>query len=114
MKRLHTRVNHVDFDIRQIEFDVSQEEFDDDALLILYINGKATEELDDIWINSTMSHSQAFTAKYEGNVQDEQLDLKDAVPPELHEYLDVFSDEKASQFPKSTPWDHKIELKEGF
>ena len=40
----------------------------------------ATEELDDIWISSTMSHSQAFAAKYEGNIQDEQIDLKQAVP----------------------------------
>jgi len=61
-----------------------------------------------------MSHSQAFTAKYEGNVQDKQVDLKEAVPAEFHEYLDVFSDEKSTRFPKSTPWDHKIELKEGF
>jgi len=114
MKCLQTQVNRVDINIGQIEFNVGQEEFDDNALLISYINGKATKELNDIWINSTMSHSQAFAEKYEGNVQDEQLDLKEAVPLELHEYLDVFSDEKASQFPKSTPWDHKIKLKEGF
>jgi hypothetical protein len=43
-----------------------------------------------------MSHSQAFAAKYEGNVQDNQIDLKQAVPPELHKYLDVFSHDKAS------------------
>jgi hypothetical protein len=114
MKCLATRTNHIDIDIGQIKFDVGQEEFDDNALLISYINGKATEELDDIWINSTMSHSQAFATKYEGNVQDEQIDLKQAVPPELHEHLDVFTDDKASQFPKSTPWDRKIELKKGF
>jgi hypothetical protein len=87
MKHFDTQTNHVDIDIGRIEFDVGQEEFDDNTLLISYINGKATEELDDIWINSTMSHSQAFTVKYEGNVQDDQIDLKQAVPPELHEYL---------------------------
>ncbi len=26
--------------------------------------------------------------KYEGNTQDEQIDLKDAVPPQFHKYLD--------------------------
>jgi hypothetical protein len=114
MKRLATQTNHIDINIGQIEFDVGQEEFDDNSLLISYINGKASEKLDDIWINSTMSHSQAFAVKYEGNVQDKQIELKQAVPPELHEYIDVFSDDKASRFPKSTPWDHRIELKEGF
>jgi hypothetical protein len=61
-----------------------------------------------------MSHSQAFAAKYEGNIQDDQVELKDVVPPQFHEYLDVFSDEKATRFPQSTSWDHKIEMKEGF
>ena len=119
MKRMAAQVNHTeididtDIDIEHINFDLSQES-DDQALIISYLQGKATEELGDVWINSTMSHSQAFAEKYEGNVQDEQIDLKEAVPTELHEYLDVFSDENASRFPKSTPWDHKIELKEGF
>jgi hypothetical protein len=40
---------------------------------------------------------------------DEQL-----VPAEYHKYLDIFSKEKAHRFPKSRPWDHKIEMKEGF
>jgi hypothetical protein len=28
--------------------------------------------------------------------------------------LDIFSEEKAHRFPESRPWDHKIEMKEGF
>ena len=36
------------------------------------------------------------------------------VPPEYHEYLDVFDEDKANRFPESRQWDHKIELKEGF
>ena len=61
-----------------------------------------------------MSHSQAFSQKYEGNTQDEQIDLNNAVPLQFHEYLNVFSDKKSTRFPKSTPWDHKIEMKAGF
>jgi len=114
MKHLATQMNHIDIDIGQIEFNIGQEEFDDNTLLISYINGKATEELNDIWINSTMSHSQAFAAKYEGNMQDKQIDLKEAIPLELHKYPNDFSNDRASQFSKSTTWDHKIELKEGF
>jgi hypothetical protein len=40
---------------------------------------------------------------------DEQL-----VPAVYHKYLDIFSEEKAHHFPESRPWDHKIEMKEGF
>ena len=36
------------------------------------------------------------------------------VPPELHDYLDVFSETKAARFPSRKPYDHKIELKPGF
>jgi hypothetical protein len=40
---------------------------------------------------------------------DEQLVLA-----EYHEYLDIFSKEKAHRFPESRPWNHKIKMKEGF
>jgi hypothetical protein len=40
---------------------------------------------------------------------DEQL-----VPAEYHKYLDIFSKEKAHHSPESRPWDHTIEMKEGF
>ena len=39
---------------------------------------------------------------------------KELIPKEYHEYLDVFNEEKAARFPESKPWDHKIEMKEGF
>ena len=39
---------------------------------------------------------------------------KELVPKEYHKYLDVFNEEKAARFPESKPWDHKIEMKEGF
>ena len=39
---------------------------------------------------------------------------KELIPKEYHEYLDVFSEEKAAQFPESKSWDHKIEMTEGF
>ena len=58
------------FDIGQINFNPSETEFNDNALLISYINSEATPELDEVWVNSAMSHSQAFLQKYEGNTQD--------------------------------------------
>ena len=39
---------------------------------------------------------------------------KELIPKEYHKYLDVFNKEKAARFPESKPWDHKIEMKEGF
>ena len=39
---------------------------------------------------------------------------KELVPEEYHKYLDIFNEEKAAQLPESKPWDHKIEMKEGF
>jgi len=40
--------------------------------------------------------------------------LNEMIPKEYHDFLDVFDEEKASRFPTSKVWDHKIELKEGF
>jgi hypothetical protein len=36
------------------------------------------------------------------------------IPEDLHDFLDVFDDNKANQFPESNMWDHKIDVKEGF
>ena len=39
---------------------------------------------------------------------------KELIPEDLHDFLDVFDEEWAGRLPKSQPWDHKIEMKEGF
>ncbi len=44
--QIHKRLN-AEFDIGQIDFDPSETEFDDNTLLISYINGETTQELDD-------------------------------------------------------------------
>jgi Reverse transcriptase (RNA-dependent DNA polymerase) len=64
----------------------------------------------DVWIHKT-NIAMELAIKENSKKQDktdEQL-----VPAEYHEYLDIFSEEKAHRFPKSRPWDHKIEIKEG-
>ena len=50
----------------------------------------------------------------EGNWKKKEKTDEELVPQEYHEYLDVFSEEKAAQFPESRSWDHRIEIKEGF
>ena len=49
----------------------------------------------------------------ENDKKEEKTD-EELVPDELHDYLDIFSKEKDHQFPEPWPWDHKIEMKEGF
>ena len=48
------------------------------------------------------------------NAKKNDLTTEDIVPPEFHDFMDIFSEEKANWFPISQPWDHKIEMKEGF
>ena len=72
-----------------------------------------TEEMEDeVWINTKTSNSIEFQLQH--GERKEGLSLEEQIPKEYHEYLDVFDEDKADQFPSSRPWDHKIELKEGF
>lgn len=43
----------------------------------------------------------------------EDSKLTEVVPPSLHDYLDVFSEEEAKELPPHRSWDMKIDLKEG-
>ena len=43
-----------------------------------------------------------------------ELDLKDYVPAEYHEFLPLFSETLAKNLPPHWPYDHKIPLREGF
>ena len=59
-----------------------------DTLMIQSIK-KRTQEL---WINAKMSHSQAIAHE---STQKEVLPIKELVPKQFHEWLNIF-DEKAS------------------
>ena len=48
------------------------------------------------------------------NLKKKVLPLEEQIPKEFHDFLDVFSEEKAACFPESRPCDHKIELKDTF
>jgi hypothetical protein len=79
------------------------------ALLVSSITG---EKDNDIWINAKMSTATEIQAEL--NSQKKDLPLEEQVPKEFHEFLDIFSEEKAARFPEPRPWDHKIELKDTF
>jgi hypothetical protein len=65
----------------------------------------------DVWIHKTNIATELAIEENSKKMDkiDEQL-----VPAEYHKYLDIFSEEKAHRFYESRPWDHKIEMKEGF
>jgi hypothetical protein len=64
-----------------------------------------------VWICKTNIATEL--AIEENNKKQDKTD-EQLVPAEYHKYLDIFSEEKAHRFPESRPWDHKIEMKEGF
>jgi hypothetical protein len=70
------------------------------------------EENNEVWINAKTSNSIEFHLQHDE--KKDNLPLEEQIPKEYHEYLDVFDENKADRFPESSPWDHKIELKEGF
>ena len=80
-----------------------------EPLVISFMKGKLNQDASDIWINSTMTKSATFAEKPE-----DKKELEERIPPEYHEFLSVFSEQAASRTPCRKPWDHKIELKEGF
>jgi Reverse transcriptase (RNA-dependent DNA polymerase) len=65
----------------------------------------------DVWIHKT---NIATELAIEENSKKTDKTDKQLVPAEYHKYLDILSEEKAHCFPKLRPWDHKIEMKEGF
>jgi hypothetical protein len=48
------------------------------------------------------------------NKKKADLLVKKLIPEDLHDFLDVFNDNKANRFPESNVWDHKIDMKERF
>ena len=79
------------------------------ALLVASIIGDTDN---DLWINAKTSMATEIQAELNSKKKD--LPLEEQIPKEFHEFLDIFSEEKATRFPESRPWDHKIELKDTF
>jgi hypothetical protein len=66
----------------------------------------------EFWINS--KENLATKLASEANQKKPDLTPEQLVPWEYHNYLDIFDEDKANQFPDTQPWDHKIEMKSGF
>ena len=88
----------------------TQNPTENDEILLAYI--KEMQKPNETWINAKTSSAIEFHLKH--NDKKEDLPLNQQVPDMFHDYLDVFDEIKADRFPGPRPWDHKIELKEGF
>ena len=53
----------------------------------------------DVWINAKLNKATEIQAEI--NLKKKDLPLEEQVPKEFHEYLDVFSEEKAARFPRT-------------
>ena len=69
-------------------------------------------ETNSVWICSkaTLTTDLAIAE----NLKKDDLTDKQIVPPEYHEFLDIFNEKRASRFPDKRPWDHKIDMKPDF
>ena len=83
---------------------------EDDESIISFMNVNSNFEL--VWINAKTNLTMDMAIK--NNLKKQEKSVEEMVPKEYHEFLDVFSEEKAARFPESKPWDHKIDMKEGF
>ena len=70
------------------------------------------KDIKEVWINAWSSMATDLAIKE--NAKKDNLTAEDIVPLEFHDFMDIFSEEKANWFPISWPWDHKIEMKDGF
>jgi Retroviral aspartyl protease len=88
------------------------EELDDEqignAVLLSYIE----EAKSKVWINAKTGIVMELAIKE--NEKKADLPVEKLIPEDLHNFLDVFDDNKANQFPESNMWDHKIDMREGF
>src|SRR5271163_1398017 len=86
-------------------------EEDDNEIVVSYL-----EEIkdDELWINAKMNIAVELAIKENEKGGKKEISMEELVPEDLHDFLDVFNEKQADRFPDSRPWDHKIEMKEGF
>lgn len=76
------------------------------------------DELDDdkehpvVWINAKTTTAQLLAS--EENAKKKEKTIDEVLPEPYRQYRHLFEESTASKFPPARPWDHKIELKEGF
>src|ERR1700679_1811351 len=88
------------------------EEMDDEQIRNTVLVSYIEELKSEAWINAKTGIAMELAIKE--NEKRAELSVEEMVPEDLHDFLDVFDDNKANRFPESNVWDHKIDIKEGF
>jgi hypothetical protein len=78
------------------------------AVLLSYIEEAKLK----IWINAKTEIATELAIKE--NITKADLPVERLIPEDLHDFLDVFDNDKVNWFPEFNVWDHKIDMKEGF
>jgi hypothetical protein len=65
-----------------------------------------------VWINAKTGIAMELAIKE--NEKKADLLMEKLIPKDLHDFLNVFDNNKANRFSESNVWDHKIDMKEGF
>jgi hypothetical protein len=78
------------------------------AVFLSYIE----EAKSKVWINAKTGIAMELAIKE--NKKKADLPVEKLIPEDLHDFLNVFNDNKANWFPESNMWDHKIDMKERF
>jgi hypothetical protein len=76
-----------------------------DGVLLEYLGME-----NELWFNS--KENLATKLASEANQKKPDLTPEQLVPQKYYNYLDIFDEDKANQFPDTRPWDHK--MKSGF
>ena len=92
------------------EFNRTQNPTEGNEILLAYLEEE--RKPNELWINTKTTAAIEFHLKHDD--KKENLPIDQQIPEPFHDYLAVFDKEKAHWFPEPRPWDHKIELKEGF
>lgn len=110
-KEAQLRTTITEEDDKEEHLNATQNPLDNTELLVL-ISSITGNMNDSAWINLKTTNATKIQAEI--NLQKMILPLEEQVPKEFHDYLDIFSEEKAARFPESWSWDHKIEMKDTF
>jgi hypothetical protein len=105
-ERLHWRTTTMEEELDEEE-PLNQSINASDKVLLEYLGME-----NEVWIN--LKDNLATRLAVEVNQKKPDLTPEQLVPPEYHEYLDIFNKDKANRFPDTRPWDHKIKIKSGF
>ena len=71
-------------------------------------------EAEVVYINAKLSASQQLAWKSEEDQSKKKLLKEELVPKEYHNFLHLFDKKTLERFPQSRPYNHKIEIEEGF